>query len=147
MRTGNSQPCVSTDIVSLHTWTSQYSAEYLKGTFCRSPEFSLGIVYSFPVPLHTLCWSPWTLSPISSTESICQTPPGLTLPSQHPENSFKKVSLGNYRTLLICFLSLRECYSLLFDVWYQLENCFSDILAGVGVISGERVNLQPFLLQ
>lgn len=111
------------DTVSLHTITGQYSAEYLKGALCRSPAFSslLSRMSAYSV------LDSWTLSSISSTQRVCQSPFGLTLPSLHPENSFKKVSLGNYRTHLICFLPVRDHCSLLFDVWNWLENSFLDI--------------------
>ena len=48
---------------------------------------------------------------------------------------FQESEIRKLQDLLICLPSLKVHWSLLFDIWYQRENSFSDILGGVEVIS------------
>lgn len=93
-------------VVSSHTCSDQYSADNLKGTLCRSPEF----VQHFPsctLPCKVqVFWPLQTSSSIFSTLGDCYVLFGFPLPTQLPRNSLRQQAgaIRQLQSLLHLFL-------------------------------------------
>lgn len=104
--------------VVLRPCANQYPTEYLRGTLCRSPEFSLCKALS------SLIHYPTILATLISWNQVHLFNSGYWFSLSSSTWKIKAVSFGNYKTHLACVLSLRNHCSSLPDVQYLKNGCF-----------------------
>ena len=132
-------------MVSLHAYTDQYSAEYLRGTLCRSFKFYLcSCLPSGTLPLNSSCLG-FSLRRLACIPQLEETP-GFCLDSHTPPHSpltFSRQQTGIVVKLTLFAFCLSGVIVLYCLMCNAMKTIASRILPGFQVVIADRANLAP----